>query len=340
MTADLTMGREVPDTHIRCNAREHIKREDFVPAWLLCSELLNENPDDARALYLVGAVLRGQGHTGLALQLFRRSLAFVRDIPNIWLHYGACLHDCNKYGEAREVFEKVIEMLPGDPVAIANIAAGYTQLGMPVEASQWADKALAIDPDSRAARIAKAFGELGQGHWAAGWDYADALYGEVIRIRVYREQDNEEPEWDGSAGKCVVIQADQGLGDMIMHAQQLMQAAKDCKKLVVETNLRLIEPFRQNFPGIQFYPTLKEKSDVEWPRQYEIDAHLHISALGRFYRTADDDFPRRAYMVADLAKRAKWRTWLEQFPRPWVGLAWRGGIQRTNEELRSVSLAQ
>ncbi len=338
MTAEL--GRDVPDTHRHRKARALIEREEFVPAWLICSELLNENPDDPRALYLVGAVLRGQGHTGLALQLLRRALMFVRDIPNIWLHYGSCLHDTNQYEAAREVFLHVVEMLPQDPVAMANIAAGYTQLGMPAEAVEWADKALAIDPDSRAGRIAKAFGELGQGHWAEGWKYADALYGEVLRIRVYRDKDNEEPEWDGSPGKTVVIQADQGLGDMLMHAQQLKDAQADCKQLIVETNTRLIDTFQRNFPGITFYPTLKEKSDVEWPRQYDIDAHLHISALGRFYRQTDAEFPRVAYLSADEAKRAKWRTWLEQFPRPWVGIAWRGGIQRTNEELRSVRLAQ
>jgi tetratricopeptide (TPR) repeat protein len=336
----IASNREVPETHQHRRARAHIEREEFVPAWAVVSELLNDNADDPRALYLAGAILRGQGHVGMALQMFRRSLAFVRDVPNIWLHYGACLHDTNKYDEAREVFQQVIKMIPGDPVAVANIAAGYTQLGLPTQAVEWADKALAIDPDSRAARIAKAFGELGQGHWAEGWKYADALYGEVLRIRVYRDKDNEEPDWDGTPGKTVVIQADQGLGDMLMHSQQLTDAQRDCKQLIVETNSRLIDTFQRNFPGIRFYPTLKDKTDVEWPRQYEIDAHLHISALGRFYRQADADFPRRSYIAADNVRRKKWRAWLEQFPRPWVGIAWRGGIQRTNEELRSVRLAQ
>jgi hypothetical protein len=49
--------------------------------------------------------------------------------------------------------------------------------------------------------------------------------------------------------------------------------------------------FRRNWPQIDVYDTLKDEA-VEWPAQYEIDAHIHISWLGRYYRKTDADFPK------------------------------------------------
>jgi hypothetical protein len=282
--------------------------------------------------------MRTQGHIGVALQLFRRALALERKIPNIWMHYAACLHDTHKYDEAREAFKLVHKALPKDPMPLANIAAGYVQEGRSAEAVAWADRALAIDPENRIARIAKGFGCLGLGRWAEGWEHAAYLYGDKLVIRVYR--DPEEPTWDGTPGQTVVVQADQGLGDMIMFSQCLREMAKDCKQVIVETNTRLAPLFRRNFPEVVVYDTLKHKGGLQWPKEHAIDAHIHISWLGKFYRKTDADFPRVAYLTPDADKCAKWRAWLEQFPKPWVGLAWKGGIPHTNMQARSMRLEE
>lgn len=315
-----------------------IEREDFVHAWPMASELLNEKPDDPRALYLVGFCMRQMGHVGASLTLFRRALSLEPDNPNIWMHFGACLHDTHQYESAREAFLKVAKHLPTDPMPLGNIAATYVQEGYCSKALVYAEKALAIDPKHKIAGLAKSFACLGLGRWAEGWDYAEHLYGDSLRIRVYNPPEREEPTWDGSKGKTVVVQADQGLGDMIMFSQCLPQMVKDCKKVIVETNSRLAGMFRRNFPGVDVYATLKQEDGLEWPAKYEIDAHIHISWLGKFYRKTNADFPRTAYIVPDEIKRAKWLKWLEQFPRPWVGIAWKGGIPRTNTTARSMEL--
>ena len=318
--------------------RNLIERGDYSNAYLIASEMLNEHPEDAKALYLFGWVLRQQGHYGAALQMFRRALSLAKDVPNIWMHYGACLHDTHQYADARAAFEKVCKALPDDPMPIANIAATYVQEGRCNETIKWADKALAIDPEHRIARQAKAFGCLGLGRWADGWEHASVLYGESLSIRVYNPPEREEPQWDGTKGLTVVVQADQGLGDMIMFSQCLPQMIADCKQVIVETNARLAPLFRRNFPDLVVFDTLKEQ-EISWPTQYQIDAHIHISFLGKFYRQDAAAFPKKAYLSADDAKRAVWRAWLEQFPKPWVGIAWKGGIPQTNTQARSMQLA-
>jgi tetratricopeptide (TPR) repeat protein len=318
--------------------RDLIQREDYAHAWPMASELLNEKPDDPKALYLVGWCMRQMDHVGAALQLFRRALSLEPDNVNLWMHFGACLHDTHQYKDAREAFHRVAKALPTDPMPIGNIAASYVQEGHCNEALKYANRALAMDPKHKIASLAKSFASLGLGRWADGWEHAEQLYGDALRIRVYNPPEREEPMWDGSPGKTVVVQADQGLGDMIMFAQCLTDMQRDCKKVIVETNSRLAGMFRRNFPGIDVYATLKD-DHAEWPVRYVIDAHIHISWLGKFYRKTNDDFPRRAYLQADEIKREKWRAWLGQFPRPWVGIAWKGGIPRTNTVARSMELA-
>lgn len=315
-----------------------IAREDFVTAWPIASEYLTEQPDDPKALYLCASIMRSLGHTGVALALFRRALAGAPEQPNIWMHFGACLHDTHQYDDAREAFRKVHKLLPADPMPLANIAASFVQEGKCNDALSYANRALSIDKNNHIAKIAKAFASLGLGRWADGWEYAEALYGDSLRIRVYNPPEREEPLWDGAPGKTVVVQADQGLGDMIMFAQCLPQMVKDCKQVIVETNHRLAPMFRRNFPEITVYDTLKIENGLDWPSQYQIDAHIHISYLGKFYRKANEDFPRKAYLTACPEKRAKWKAYLEQFPRPWVGFAWKGGIPITNNVARSMTL--
>lgn len=329
------MTANVIDSRIK-SVHGLLQRQEYMTAWPIVSDLLNENPDEPQALYLAGCIMRTQGHIGVALQLLRRALSLNQKHPNLWMHYGACLHDTHRYEEARECFRQVLKMLPGDIMPLANIAASYVQEGKSREAIEYADKALALSPNNHIAGIAKGFGSLGLGRWADGWKFAEFLYGTKLSYRVYTEHD--EPVWDGSKGKTVVVQADQGLGDMIMFAQCLPQMALDCKQVILETNERLAPTFARCFPQIDVYPTLKKDGDLKWPLKYDIDAHIHISLLGRFYRTKDEDFPRTAYLSADPKWRSHWASWLAQFPKPWIGLAWKGGIPITNTVARSIQL--
>lgn len=327
--------------------RDLIEREDYTQAWPLASEFLTEEPDNPKALYLCAAIMRSMEHVGVALNLIRRALAFDPGQPNLLLHYGALLHETLQREEARQAFQKLLAICGEDPklrpykiVATANMGSTYVEEGQCSKAILWADKALMLDPNNRTARVAKAFGSLGLGKWSEGWEHAEALYGEQLRIRIYNPPEREEPMWDGSKGKTVVVQADQGLGDMIMFSQCLPEMVRDCKKVIVETNSRLVGLFKRNFPECDVYGTLKQMEGLVWPSTYEIDAHVHISYLGKFYRKANEDFPRKAYISADPEKRKKWREWLSQFPKPWVGIAWKGGIQKTNEKARSMKLEE
>lgn len=312
-------------------AHAAVKREDFQKALLILRDASSESPDEPAILYLLGLCFRGLGHTAVAMQLLRRTLALSPAKVNVWMHYAACLHDLNKYDEAREAFMHVHKNDASDPMPIANIASGYTQQGRNRDAIEWANRALAIDKDNRIARISKGFSSLSLGRWSDGWDYLRDLYGESLEVRIYTPEG--EPEWDGEPGKTVVVQCEQGVGDQVMFSQCLLEMKKRAD-VIVECAPRMVRYFERNF-GVKAYGTLKQKM-ADWPAAHRIDAHTHISFLGKWFRTRDADFPRKAYITPDPERLARWREWLAQFPRPWIGLSWKGGIPITNMAQRSV----
>jgi len=314
-----------------------VKQEEWVKAWHACNAALNEAPEDPELLYLAGSVLRSQGHVGMALPLFGKALSKDQKQPNLWMHYGATLHDLNEWDDAIKAFSVVSALCPTDPMPPANIAASYSQLGRWKDCIEWADKSLKLDPECYIAHISKAFACLALGRWEDGFKHSDYLYGRHLVVRVYNSPENEEPQWDGSPGKTVVVQCDQGLGDILMYASCLKEMQADCKEVILECAERLVPLMKRNFPGITVYGTLKQAGQ-DWSLQHQIDAHIHISLIPKFYRKKDQDFPRQAYITPDAQKVAKWKAWLADKPGPWIGVSWQGGIQQTQKHLRSLAL--
>lgn len=322
-------------------ARGFVQRDDWPKAWVALNKALNEDPDRPETLYLIGHVLRQQGHPGAALPLFAKALAKHQKQPNLWMNYGACLHDLNKHEDAVKAFEVVKAMLPNDPMPPANIAGSLVNMGKWKEAINSADAALKLDPNNYIAQIARTFGCLGLGRWKDAWVHAEYLYGHHIDIRVYNDPEHEEPLWDGSPGKTVVVQCDQGIGDIIMFSQCLPMMVRDCKKVIIETVERMVPMMKRNFPDIDVYGTIKKDGPewMSWTKKYEIDAHTHISFLGRFYLNKDSDFPRQPYIKPCEKMNESWMPFLEPYPRPWIGIAWKGGIQQTMKHTRSFPLS-
>lgn len=322
-------------------AKDLVAREDYAGAWHVCNEILNAHPDRPEALFLMGYTLRSLGHIGLAYQCLRRTLSddTARKQVNVWMAYGACLHHMCRYEESIEAYVSACKLIPSNPEPIASISACYAQLGKAREANIWADKALAIEKTNHIACISKAFACLTLGRWAEAWEHKEYLYGPQLDVRLYHKPgEKPEPMWDGTKGQTVVVQCDQGLGDQIMFAQCLPRLIEDSKQVIIECSKRMEPFFKHNFPKAHTYGTLKD-SGLEWPTQYDIDAHTHLSFLGKWYLKGDYEFPRKPYITPDPSRLDKWVNWLSRFPKPWVGLAWKGGIPNTQSEWRSVALA-
>ena len=203
------------------------------------------------------------------------------------------------------------------------------------EALKYAEEAVKLDPTNKNGWTNVGFSSLALQDWRRGWTgYHNAIGGKFRNDVAY----GEEPEWDGKPTDCLVVTGEQGIGDEIMMASCLPDAARDVGKVVLECDSRLQGLFRRSFPQCDVYGTRRAAS-AEWVDKYVIDAGAGIGELPRFYRPSPASCPGTPYLVADPERRVMWRALLDSLgDKPKIGLCWSGGKKWTNSAGRAVGL--
>lgn len=277
----------------------------------------------------------------MAYQFARRCADLYPNDATAWTNLGMVADQLYRFEEAEQCFQRAIgRSRNGKDKAAAwmNWACMLVNKGDWAVAETMARKALAANPESAKAKANLGLACLALGNWREGWPLYDAVIGfdQSRRKTQYRN----EPVWDGSKGKTVVVYGEQGLGDEISFASMLPDAIKDCKRVILDCTDRLAGLFQRSFPSVRVYGTRWEKG-LGWNKaDTEIDASISIGALGKFYRNADEDFPTAPYLVPDPDRVAMWKGLFEKQGRPVIGIAWTGGVPWTADRYRRISLEQ
>jgi tetratricopeptide (TPR) repeat protein len=239
---------------------------------------------------------------------------------------------------ALECFERAQTLRPS-PESLACVGHALRDLGRPDEACKVYRQVLAVNPCFADARINLGYALLMRGEFEAGWaqyEYRFGANGAVAR-------DFGLPQWRGEplAERRLLIYAEQGLGDEIMFASCIPDAIACAAGCVIECNTRLASLFARSFPKARVHGG--EKSDKpEWLSQLPAcDYQIPIGDLPGQFRAAAASFARHEpYLVADAARIEYWRRRIPTDQRVNVGIAWRGGVLRSRQFLRSIPLAQ
>jgi Tfp pilus assembly protein PilF len=303
-------------------------------------DALDKHPDDPAFVYMAGNLFAKADHYGLALHLYKTALNLAPQRPEVWNNYGKALQGLGRQKEARDAFIEARRRVdPANKVDranyVANIALTYSDDAQREKAIEWAKKALAIDPTCQGAMQTIGFCSLALGNWKRGWDGYAKLHVDKYRPIV---KVGDEPYWDGNPVDTLFVFGEQGIGDELMFASILPDAARSVGKVVLECDRRLGGLMSRSFPGVDVYATRK-KAAVRWPAQYTIDAGIAIGDLAQFYRPSPDACPGTPYLVADPERRLQWRALLDSWgPRPKIGLCWSGGHNGLREKERRIAL--
>jgi cytochrome c-type biogenesis protein CcmH/NrfG len=296
--------------------------------------LLDKNPDDALALFLLASVYARSERFGLALTLFQRVAGIRPDRAEAWNNVGMALQGLHRSEEARAAFLKAKKLDPKAPGYPANVALTFMEQRDYRKALEWCAKAFEIEPNHKGAMTTYGMSNLALGNWSEGWPAMSSAIGGKFRKEVVF---GDEGRWDGSEGKTVVIYGEQGLGDEIMYASCVPDAQKRCKKVIVECDPRLQGLFQRSFPAVPVYGT-RRQSEITWPTLHEIDARCAIGQLPEFFRL-NGEFPGTPYLTADPERRVQWRALFDSWgKKPKIGLCWSGGSKHNNPESRAVGL--
>ena len=216
----------------------------------------------------------------------------------------------------------------------------YLNRGEFGQAIDYCNRAIAEDPESTEARINRGMAYLALRRWREGWrDYNT----NVGRDKNRKLPDYGCPVWDGSKGKNVVIIGEQGIGDEISFASCIPDLVRDSKSVTIECDGRMARLFQRSFPTTEVFGTRyqEEKTGVvpEWRASRSFDYKATFGQLCEFYRNKDSDFPQTPYLVPRSDMVLQWRALLDSLgPKPKIGLTWTGGLPRTGQKKRSVTL--
>ena len=296
--------------------------------------ILEDYPNHSGALNMIGFCWSELGKDATAYQFFQRALQTEPNNHFVLVNAGRALHELGRYEEALSYFLKAAKINPEYAMAYSNGAASLVQMSKWKEGQQCAELALECDPDEKNARMNVANCYLAQGELGKGWDAMElSLGGKFRREWSY----GDEPRWDGTKGKTVVIYGEQGLGDEIFFCEAINDASQD-NHLIIDCDPRLEGLFRRSYPQVEVHGTRRDES-VSWLEGKQIDARCAMASLQRFYRRQAADYKARPYLIADAERRTMWRALFASWGKPVIGVCSVGGTKRNNQSGRTITEA-
>ena len=366
----------LPSAHgddLRNAAAAHFLAGRYVEARPLYESLYQRDADDAVVLFRLGVIYANGGKLDAAAAMLARAARHHQDSIEIinaqanvaWLqaawpeaerlfktaldlapgnstvlaNYGLCLHDAGRLTDAADMLQRALRADPRHIDALVNMALVHIDLGDASAAAACLQRALTAAPDCAEAHALLAQLLLRQEQYARGWpEYEWRLRCHDTRYR----EDRLLPRWDGGAAPALALQvyAEQGIGDQIMFASCLPDAAARVASCDVECEPRLLKLFARSFPAVRFHPQ-RPDLDRPWAAVSRDSAHIHIGSLPGLFRYDSTQFPAKAaYLKADASRVAYCASTLAALgPGFKVGIAWRGGVPRTRQSFRSMALS-
>ena len=325
---------ELQDAAILAEAGKHQEASKIL------HKFLNRNPEDVKAVYILGEILLKEECYGLANVIFKYCCEKMPGQWECWNNLGRCQEEIYRWDDAEKSFQEALKLNTKNSFALGNMGMIAVNKAQPEKAISLINKAIAIEPDNQGFRFNRGLAHLMLRNWRQGWvDYETHLgKSRERKERKYQLEGELEPRWDGSKDKTIICYGEQGIGDQINFASCLPDLIRDSKRVVIDIDKRLQGLFQRSFPTAEVHGDLYNDHPT-WLGEH-VDAGVAIGGLPNFYRNADEDFPGNPYLVADPERRIQWRALFDSLPGKKIGLAWNGGVFRTGHHRRSLSLEQ
>jgi len=338
---------------------------------------IERNPRNAHAWLNLGLTSMKQGLVDTSIEQLRRAVSLHPDFVSGLTNLALALARADQLDEALALAQRAAE-LRGDQarqqVVLADVlmARGEFTLaetvlaraqglnshhvgtwvalgklhaarGRHMAAEQAYSTALQLDPQHPDAALGLAEVQLLTGQWATAWDMHEArrsISPSPVRRLPF-------PDWQGppAGAQTLLVQSEQGLGDIILFASCLGELQSLGVRCVLEVRPRLRRLFERSFPSVQIVSN--EGNDIQQQHWLAglppIDAHVPIGSLPRWLRRNEGDFPQHTgYLAADPQQIQHWQATLaaagNATRRLRIGLAWRGGTALTAKHQRSLDL--
>lgn len=298
---------------------EHHRQGQWTEAEQFYDALLGYGDEpDANVLYAIGLLRLQQGSYGQAKDYLGRSVMLFPEHPAAWSNLGIALKRMGQDKAAEFAHERACEVSPDESTAWSNRSAMYINNATPERAEEYARKAVAIDPDDAEAHNHLGIALLEQGRYDEAWPHYAWRW--QVQEKIKDQRPYKCPKWDGSYVKRLAIHGEQGIGDEIMFMGCLAKVRDMVGRIQIECTPRLVQWFEKSF-RIPCYGNHNELIVTNG----EPDAYISMGDLPGIVGMPDG----KPYLIRpNLATSVPGR----------IGIAWKGGTNRTNKRERSLKL--
>jgi tetratricopeptide (TPR) repeat protein len=282
---------------IRAMALRDLKRP--AEALVSCERAALLRPGAAQPLIVQGAAFADLERAEDALRCFERALALSEEAA-AYNGRGSVLLDLQRPHEALACFERALELKPDFANAHNNRGIALSQTMQFEPGLACLERACALEPDSRDYQLNAAHAYLQLGRFEQGWQRYECRpkQGCVADADAW-----PQPRWLGQqdiAGKTLLLQAEQGLGDSIQFSRYARCLQARGADVVLSVPARLLRLLRRVDPAVRCV------AETEPPPAF--DFHCRLLSLPLALQTTLQTIPAAVpYLSAEPQRVALWQ---------------------------------
>ena len=329
-------------------------------------EILDVDPAFADALHLLGVMAHQRGMNEQAVDLIEKAIEIDDRVPSYFSNLGIAWHALGHWADAVENYRSALQLNPNFPEALNNLGKALKDQGKFREAIPYLQQACRLNPrDPEAgfnlglthfflAELPEAIGRfrtsirLNPRSAKTHFYLSQALllngdFNEGWKEYEWREHGHRpgspgserycgKPLWQGEPldGKTILVQHEQGLGDVIQFVRYLPLLKKMGGRVVLDAPPSLAALF-EGLPGMD----ILRAATVDSKSGPDIDVAVPLLSLpGIFGTTPDTIFAPVPYLWADRERARRWRSHMIDGPIK-IGLTWAGNPNHVNDGHRS-----
>ncbi len=285
------------------------------------------HPDSATVLNNLGNAWQRQGKLEAAIACYCKSLTLDSNQILTYHNLGSALNVRGEAEEALASFQKALALDSNNIESYQNLAIFYQDNRQYKEALACCDRALEIDPNNPEIHWSRALTLLKLGDYERGF---------IEYEWRWRRNENpprtlQKPIWDGSnlEGKTILLQAEQGMGDLIQFIRYVPLLLEGGSRIIVECHPPLLKLLK-TVKGIEKVVAIGETLP-------EFDVYIPILSLPRIFKTNLETIPAQIpYLnpleLVNLQINKSAQCKLK------VGIVWAGNPKHPSDRRRSSSI--
>lgn len=283
-------------------------------------------PNLAQAHHNRANALQALGQFDAAVAGYNDAIALKPDYAEAFCNKGNALQRLASFEDAVICYTSALVIDPNYAEAWSNRAVALSNLGRNAEAISDYRQLVKRCPGQAEAQYHLAVTLLRMGELKEGWPLFEARK-QMVAVGEYRDTPKLWRGDDSIAGKTLLVDAEQGLGDTLQFCRYVRALEKTDARVIFSVQDGLTRLLSQSLPGVQVVSAKR--------RAPHFDLHLPLLSLPlalQVYDTAALADP--PYLSAESALVAAWRRRIKG-PGFKIGVAWQGNAKSAADPGRS-----